>query len=431
MKKFSRFGQKFTKHSGILQLMADLGQANHSDNPNICMLGGGNPASIPAAEAIFQQEMLTMLDKPESFNQMLGYYDGPQGSDKFINILVDLLNRRYDWGLSRENICLTNGSQSSFFNLFNLLAGEMDDGTTKQILLPLAPEYIGYFDQGLSEDMFISQRPIIEHISDFIFKYRIDFDGLEQQLNNNTDIAAICASRPTNPTGNVLTDNEMARLDALAQEKGIPLIIDNAYGFPFPGAIYMDVNPHWHENIILTMSLSKMGLPGARTGIVIANKEIITAMGAINAVTALAPNSIGPTLVSRLIESGEAMHLRENIIRPFYRDKSEFAAKLAEQIFTGLPVKIHKPEGAFFLWLWCQDLPISSTELYQRLAERDVYVIPSEYFFPCKEDDWKHQTECLRITFTQTETILEKGLTIIAEEIRKAYSETILDDEAL
>ncbi len=421
MKKFSRFGQKFTQQSGILQLMADLGQANHSTNPNICMLGGGNPASIPAAEKIYQKEMQAMLEDPKSFNQMLGYYDGPQGSDKFIEILVNLLNQRYDWNLTRKNICLTNGSQSSFFNLFNLLAGEMEDGSHQQIMLPLAPEYIGYFDQGIAENMFLAQRPIIEHISDFIFKYRIDFDTLEKQLDNNPNIAAICASRPTNPTGNVLTDNEMARLDALAQEKQIPLIIDNAYGFPFPGAIYMDVNPHWHDNIVLTMSLSKMGLPGARTGIVIANEDIISAMSAINAVTALAPNSVGACLVSRLIESGEAMQLRENIIRPFYQEKSQLAAKLAEHVFSGLPVKIHKPEGAFFLWLWCQNLPISTTELYHRLAERDVYVIPSENFFPNKEDNWKHQTECLRITFTQPETVLERGFTIISEELKKAY----------
>ena len=422
MTTFSRFGQKFTKDSGILQLMADLGKANHSDNSNICMLGGGNPASIPAAEAIFQEEMTTMLANQTLFDQMLGNYDGPQGSGIFIASLIKLLNERYNWGLNEDNICLTNGSQTSFFNLFNLLAGDMNDGSHKQILLPLAPEYIGYFDQGISHDMFIAQRPVIEDISDFQFKYKIDFPALEKQLNDNPHIAAICASRPTNPTGNVLTDNEIKKLDALTQAYGIPLIIDNAYGFPFPGAIYVDVNPHWHDNIILTMSLSKLGLPGTRTGIVIANKQIIKAMSSINAITALAPNSIGACLVNRLINSGEAMQLRENVIRPFYKEKSIFAASLAENLFADIPVKIHKPEGAFFLWLWCKKLPISTTELYQRLAARDVYVIPSEYFFPNKEPDWKHQTECLRVTFTQNNDVLEHGFRIISEELQKAYS---------
>ena len=421
MKNYSRFGQKFTQNSGILQLMADLGKANQTDNPNICMLGGGNPASIPAAQHIYQQEMRALLGSPAIFNQMLGNYDGPQGSEVFINSLVSFFNERYNWGLTHENICLTNSSQNSFFNLFNLLAGDMVDASHKKILLPLAPEYIGYFDQGISHDMFIAKRPLIKSIDEHQFKYRIDFPAVEKELKNNPDIAAICASRPTNPTGNVLTDNEMQRLDALACEYGIPLIIDNAYGFPFPGAIYVDVNPHWHDNIILTMSLSKMGLPGTRTGIVIANKEIIDALSRINAVTTLAPNSVGACLANRLIASGDAMQLREDIIRPFYNEKSIFAATLAKGLFANLPVKIHKPEGAFFLWIWCQDLPISTTELYQRLVQRDVYVIPSEYFFPKKEANWSHQTECLRVTFTKENEVLKRGLTIIAEEVAFAY----------
>jgi valine--pyruvate aminotransferase len=45
----------------------------------------------------------------------------------------------------------------------------------------------------------------------------------------------ICVSRPTNPTGNVITDEELIKLDALANQHGIPLVIDNAYGVPFPG----------------------------------------------------------------------------------------------------------------------------------------------------------------------------------------------------
>lgn len=417
MTQFSQFGSKFTRLSGITQLMADLGKANISQSENICMLGGGNPAAIPAAEEIFQQEMRFLLSQPNAFNQMLGNYDGPTGTEKFIANLVNLLNNRYRWGITEKNISLTNGSQSSFFSLFNLLAGDMPDGSQKKILLPLAPEYIGYFDQGLSENMFIAQAPVVEHISDFQFKYHIDFD----KLTIDDSIAAICVSRPTNPTGNVLTDKEMQRLDKLAQQHDIPLIVDNAYGFPFPGAIYTDVNPDWHNNIILTMSLSKLGLPGTRTGIVIAREDIIEAMGSLNAILSLAPTSIGSNLANRLIETGDIMKLREDIIRPYYKSKAQFASQLAEEVFAGLPVKIHKPEGAFFLWAWCQDFPISTTELYQRLVEREVYIIPSEYFYPEKKSDWSHQTECLRITYTQSKQTLERGFSIIAEEINKAY----------
>ena len=421
MIRFSQFGKKFTQASGITQLMADLGHANQSKDIDICMLGGGNPAVIPAATTVFQQEMQLLLDQTHQFDQMLGNYDGPQGSFVFIDALITLLNNRYDWGLTRDNICLSNGSQNSFFNLFNLLAGDMPDGSQGKILLPLAPEYIGYYDQGINGNIFISEQATIESISEFQFKYRINFTALKKKLETHSDIVAICVSRPTNPTGNVLTDKEMYKLDSLAKKYQIPLIVDNAYGFPFPGAIYVDANPNWHDNIILTMSLSKLGLPGARTGIVIANKEIIQALSSINAITALAPNSMGACLTNRLLASGDIMSLREDIIRPFYHEKSQFAAALAEQLFANLPIKIHKPEGAFFLWIWCQELPITSKELYERLVKRGVYIIPGEYFFPDKNSTWKHQTECLRVTFTQEDEVLERGFGIIAEELRKVY----------
>jgi len=95
-------------------------------------------------------------------------------------------------------------------------------------LLPLAPEYIGYSDVGLTEGLFVANRPRIEHIDEHIFKYHIDFE----KVSVSEEIGAICVSRPTNPSSNVLTDGEVERLAELARENDIPLIIDNAYGTP-------------------------------------------------------------------------------------------------------------------------------------------------------------------------------------------------------
>ena len=80
---------------------------------------------------------------------MIGLYDGPQGNDEFREALSQKLNYEYDWGLDVDNISLSNGSQANFFSLFNMFAGEMPDGSKKKILFPLAPEYVGYADQGL------------------------------------------------------------------------------------------------------------------------------------------------------------------------------------------------------------------------------------------------------------------------------------------
>ena len=79
----------------------------------------------------------------------------------------------------------------------------------------------------------------------------------------------------------------------MAGRAKIPLIIDGAYGLPFPSILFNDARPHWNENTILVLSLSKLGLPGVRTGIVVANEEIINAFSNANTVVSLANGNLG------------------------------------------------------------------------------------------------------------------------------------------
>ncbi|MEL0648480.1 valine--pyruvate transaminase [Pseudoalteromonas agarivorans] len=413
---YSNFGTKFTQPNGITQLMEDLGSANSSNNPNIVMLGGGNPAQVPHVNAVFLDE-LQKLVASNKVSQVFGLYDGPTGNDEFRAALAKQLNSEFAWGLTADNVALGNGSQANFFVLFNMLAGEMPDGSHKRILFPLAPEYVGYADQGLADDMFVAIKPDIEILNTADgskqFKYVIDFDAVEKVLANDSSISALCVSRPTNPTGNVITDEEVRHLDALAHKYNIPLIIDNAYGDPFPGCIYTDANLTWNSNIILCMSLSKLGLPGLRTGIVVANNEIIKAIGRVNGSMVLSPNAIGPSLVTRLINDGELLTLCKNTVLPFYKTKAQTAINLFDEIFADLPVYLHKLEGAFFMWLWFKDSKITSEMLYQKLKEQDVYIIPGHNFFIGIEDSWEHKHQCVRINYANDETTLRKGLEAI------------------
>lgn len=418
MKHLSSFAERFTRPSGIAELMQDLGEAVNSGDPELCMLGGGNPALIPEVMDVFRQEAQHLLDE-KTLDHSLAFYSTPQGDQAFIEALCHFLNDEYQWGITSKNIALTNGSQNSFFYLFNMFAGEIaqdnkEHTKPKKILFPLSPEYIGYRDLGLSDDMFVSQKPSIEYLDNHQFKYHIDFE----KLTITDDIAAICVSRPTNPTGNVISNEELKTLDRLAQQHNIPLIIDNAYGLPFPGAIYSDADLHWNKNIILGMSLSKLGLPGVRTGIIIAAEPIIDIVSRMNGILCLAPNNIGASLTTRLIKSKQILSLRDQLIRPYYIDKRDFAIKLIHQLFDNIPVHIHKPEGAFFLWLWFPELPITSKTLYQRLKKKKVLVIPGEDFFVDIEEDWQHQYQCLRINYAQSHSQVEQGLRIIAEEVK-------------
>jgi len=416
----SRFGQRITRPSGSLELMNDLGAAlaSPADEPFI-MLGGGNPARLPAVESALRRRLEQIAASDAEFGRFAASYSAPAGDADFRAAIADLLQLEFGWPVTAEHVGLANGSQTAFFFLFNLLAGERDDGPASRILLPLAPEYIGYAELGLSEHMLVSRRAAIEDCGDGFFKYRVDFAALEDV----TDIAAICVSRPTNPSGNVLTLEELQRLDTLAQQRNVPLIIDAAYGLPFPGLQHAQRECLWNDNIIVCLSLSKIGLPSVRTGIVVAHPEIIEALTAFNATTALAPAGTGAALTLPLLRSGELLSLCREVIEPHYAAAAAQAIDWLRADCGDIPLRIHRPEGAFFLWLWMPGLPIPSSELYRRLKARGVLVLSGHHFFPGLESPWQHREECLRVSYAQPAAQVRAGMTIIAEEVRRAYAQ--------
>ncbi len=416
--QLSKFGEKFSRQSGIVELMDDLGTALN-ENPNMIFMGGGNPGRIPEVEQVFRARFETVLADPAQLHSLMGVYQSPQGDKDFLEQIAGLLQQQFGWQLSARNIAVSNGSQSAFFVLYNMFAGEMPDGTRRSIHLPLAPEYIGYRDIGLSDDLFTATRPEIELLDGNLFKYHVDFS----RLNVDQRAAALCVSRPTNPTGNVLTDAEVEQLDAIAQSNDIPFILDGAYGLPFPSIIFNNAKPHWNNNTILVLSLSKLGLPGVRTGIIVASEELIQAYTRANTIVSLACGNLGPALARELVSSGEILSLSRQTIAPFYRQRAETTVKWFRQALGDLPFRIHRPEGAIFLWLWFEGLPISSQTLYERLKVRGVLVVPGHNFFPGITCDWRHQQECIRVSYAQDGSVVKAGVEIIAEEVARAYQE--------
>ncbi len=424
---FSHFGKKFTTKSGILELMDDLGTAMSGDE-QYYMLGGGNPAHIPEVNTIWRRRMTEILGNKQEFEEMVANYDKPQGKTVFLEALAELLNRQFGWPLTAKNIGITNGSQTSSFILLNMFSGSTAHPSTgvapqgpqgsgrKKILFPLMPEYIGYADQTVEDDCYLSYPSTIEEIDEVTYKYHVNFDSLEV----TDEVGAICVSRPTNPTGNVLTDREVRRLVELAETHDIPLILDNAYGTPFPDIIFEEVTPFWNEHVILSMSLSKIGLPSTRTGIIIADETIIKALSSVNAILSLANVSVGQVLTLPLIRSGEILSISRDIIKPFYLKKSLKTQVLIKETFGNkFDYRIHKSEGSIFLWIWFKELPITSKQLYERFKKRRVLIVPGNYFFFGLQQAWTHVNQCIRISYAQNEEDVKKGIEIMADEVAR------------
>ena len=243
-----------------------------------------------------------------------------------------------------------------------------------------------------------------------------------ETLRIDEDVAALCVSRPTNPTGNVIADAELRQLDTMARQAGVPLIVDNAYGLPFPRIVFAQATPFWNDNVILCMSLSKLGMPGIRTGIVVAREEIIGALSNMTAVHSLAVASAGAVLVEPWIENGEIIEISRRCVTPFYAAKAQAACGLLKRELEGVPFRIHVPEGAFLFVAVAagpadyEPRAVSAPEGQGRV--RDVRTS----LFPRLAEPWRHRDECLRLSYAQDDAVVEAGLRIVGEEVRSLYA---------
>jgi valine--pyruvate aminotransferase len=420
----SLFGRCLASGSGIEELMDDLGHALAEGGEHVLMLGGGNPAHLPAVEAVWDRRMREIVADPVQLRRVLAVYDPPRGNAGFSKALAGMLRQEYGWDIGPENLAVTSGSQLAFFYLFNLFGGLPGDGKpgpVRKILFPVMPEYIGYAQQAAVPGMFAATLPKITKTGPHGFKYHVDFSALAL----DETIGAICVSRPTNPSGNVLEDEEVRHLSKLAGERGIPLIIDNAYGLPFPGILFRETQPIWAEHHVFVLSLSKLGLPGTRTAVVVARPETAQAVASLTAVTGLANGNFGQAITKPLLQDGTLLDLARNHIRPYYEERMKAARAAAAEYFPASSgYALHETEGAMFLWLWLEGSPVPAVEFYRRLKARGVLVVPGDHFFfglGAEAEDWAHRRECLRISFAMGEETVQRGLEIIGEELRRVF----------
>ena len=414
--KLSLYGQQMAAPSAIAELMQDLGDALNN-NPHLLFLGGGNPAIIPAASAIFQQHITALCHDEQAVQKWLGVYQSPQGSEPLLEAAAQYLQGQ-GWPVTTANLVVVNGGQTACHRLFNLFGGATASGQKAYIHLPLVPEYVGYRGQTIGGDAFVVTRPLINELSANRFSYQLNKEAFALNLQSG----GVCLSRPTNPSAMVMPLEDLAWLLAQTQAANIPLITDSAYGAPFPGIMAAEQSFAWRPGMVTVLSASKLGLPGLRTAIVVADAPVVALLTRAGAIENLAAGNTGAMLLERLLVSGDMPRLTA-AVAAFYANKRQTMLQLLDAALDGTAYKIHQPDGAFFVWLWLPELPISSSLLYQRLKERGVLVMAGEGFFFGEETHWRHARECLRLNICQSDEVMTQAVGIIAEEIKRAYGQ--------
>ena len=439
----TQFGTQMSQLTGVRAIMKDIIETLRAGSgQEFINLSAGNPVILPEVEQLWRDCTAELLASAE-YGEVVCRYGSSQGYQPLIDAVREDFNRRYGLSLTDRNILITPGSQSIYFYAANAFGGYTAPppsppyqggakanpsppyqggargGGLKNIVLPLSPDYTGYGGVSLIPEAVVACKPTLDiDAAAHRFKYRPDFS----QLSINQTTGCVIFSRPCNPTGNVLSDDEVKKIAAMASAFDVPVFIDSAYGPPFPALNFTEMTPIFGENIVHCMSLSKAGLPGERIGIAIGDAKIIQVLESFQTNMCIHSPRYGQAIAARAINSGALADIGLNVIRPYYQSKFDVVETTLEQAMPkDLPWFLHRGEGAIFAWLWLKDLPMTDWEFYQQLKQVGVILVPGSSFFPGLREDWRHKQECLRISLTATNQEIETAMKRLAQMVEKVY----------
>jgi valine--pyruvate aminotransferase len=424
----TQLGNQMTRLTGVRAIMKDIAETLRSGaGQNFINLSAGNPLILPEVEQLWRDCTADLLASAE-YGEVVCRYGASQGYQPLIDAIVQDFNRRYGLQLTERNVLITPGSQSLYFYATNAFGGYTENGTLKKVVLPLSPDYTGYGGVALAPESLFAYKPSLDiDAAGHRFKYRPDFS----QLTIAEDTGCVLFSRPCNPTGNVLTDDEVQKIAALAAPYNVPVLIDSAYAPPFPALNFTEMTPLFGENILHCMSLSKAGLPGERIGIAIGNEQLIHVLECFQTNMCIHSPRYGQAIAARAINSGALADIAAHVIRPFYQKKVAIVETTLDQAMPAVPWFLHRGEGAIFTWLWLKDLPITDWEFYQELKQVGVIVVPGSSFFPGLHEDWEHTRQCVRISLTGSDQELEIAMQRLAAVVERVYQQSTIGKQAV
>lgn len=358
---------------------------------------------------IGQPDVMTptaFFDAVRNFEQPVLAYAPAPGLPVMINAIqkyYDKLGMHFE---KNEILITTGGSEAIIFALQCIL----DDGD--EILIP-EPFYPNY--NTITRTCGASIHPIPTTPEEGY--HYADREKIEREINEHT--RAIMVTNPGNPTGVVLTNDEMRMLVDVAKEHNLFLIGDEAYReFVYGGEALQSFGAFEDaaENVIIVDTVSKrFSACGARIGCLITrNKELLShavkycqarlCVSTLDQVGSAALYDVGPEYFAAVRE--EYKLRRDTVIR-----------KLHE--IPGVVCKC--PGGAFYLMA---DLPVDDTDQFQMflLEEFDdhgdtVMFAPGEPFYATPG---KGMSE-VRIAYVLEQKKIERAIDLLALGI-KAYN---------
>ena len=320
----------------------------------------GNP-SVPTPDFV-QKEIRRLIDTvpPEVLH---GYTSAP-GAPEVRKAVSDYIESKFGVPMSANLVYMTCGAAASIAIAVEALCEEGDEFVT---VAPFYPEYRIYVE-GSGAKLVVSQ-------SDE--KFHLDIEALDKAVGKHTK--AVIINSPNNPTGAVLSAEELKALSALLEKKSLEkgetifLIADEPYReltygaeVPFPMNFYHDT--------ILCYSFSKsLSLAGERIGYIAVSPFACHADDLFSAVCG-AGRRLGFVCAPALFQRVCAASLGKSCDVEKYRANRD----LLYGALTSLGYECVPPEGAFYLFV--KALEENAVAFSERAKKYELLLVPSDSF---------------------------------------------------
>jgi aspartate/methionine/tyrosine aminotransferase len=269
-------------------------------------------------------------------------------------------------GASRDNVIVTTGAaQANFTSILTAL----DPGDEIVVMLP---NYMQIYGIGINYGLHVKTFSLKEELG-----WSVDIDEVGDVVSEKTKLIAVC--NPNNPTGHIMTEDEMNAVVAAAERTGAWLLSDEVYA----GAEHHqeEVTPSFwgrYDRVLAVGSMSKAyGLPGLRIGWVVAPADMVDEIWARQDYITISASMLGNKLAAYALSPEVLPRIiarTRRYVRSGYKNLDNWVQEHSN-LFSVIP-----PQAAAIAFVRYHK-EVNSTELVQRLIkEHDTYIVPGDLF---------------------------------------------------
>ena len=321
----------------------------------------GNP-SIPAPE-IVNEIMSDLINNKDSI-ALHGYTSAP-GDMAVRSKIADNITKRFGFEADAGLIYMSCGAAAALTSTLKALCNTGDEVLT---LAPYFPEY----------DVFTANAGATLKPVKCKEDFSADIDAISSAINEKNK--AIIINSPNNPSGAVLSEDDIKALSKLLSDKSkeigstIYIIADEPYREIVYDNCFVPFIPCYYDNTIICYSYSKsLSLPGERIGYVLVSPKAENAYDVFAAVCGAA-RAIGYVCAPSLLQyTAAACDGTPPNIEQYDVNRKLLYNSLCEMGYTAV-----KPQGAFYLFV--KALEDDAVHFCEMAKKHELLLVPSNGF---------------------------------------------------